>query len=51
MAEPTYTYYIDAYIQDHRNRFNAAIEMAASEKAAALEQEKLKYFYVQMDVK
>jgi hypothetical protein len=46
MAEPTYTYYIDAYIQDHRNRFNAAIEMAASEKAAALEQEKLIRDYI-----
>lgn len=46
MAEPTYTYYIDTYIQDHRNRFNIAMEMAMSERAAALEQEKLIRDYI-----
>lgn len=46
MAQETYWFYLESYIQTHQQRFQYAMQLAASEKAALLDEEKFIRDYI-----
>lgn len=46
MAQETYWFYLESYIQTHQRRFQYAMELAAAEKAALLDEEKFIRDYI-----
>jgi len=46
MAQETYWFYLESYIQTHQQRFQYAMQLAAAEKAALLDEEKFIRDYI-----